>query len=60
MKILVNTPDTTRYGGVSNFYRTLKDHLDHTADYFIIGGLCKCGKTNRRSHESCLASSLIG
>jgi glycosyltransferase involved in cell wall biosynthesis len=37
MKILLVTPDLARPGGVANYYRVLRRHLDSQVEYFAVG-----------------------
>ena len=37
MKILINTPDLNKGGGVANYYRTMEDKFLEDVEYFTIG-----------------------
>lgn len=37
MKVLINTPELSKGGGVATYYRTLQPYLNDVADYFTAG-----------------------
>ncbi|RBP27056.1 glycosyltransferase involved in cell wall biosynthesis [Oceanihabitans sediminis] len=38
MKVLINTPDTSFFGGVANHYKGLKPYWSHNVKYNFVGG----------------------